>query len=151
MRSCPANVAALHSPAFTEPGKFPRNSQVFDQVIRRADPMPSAPGWPDVVSQTQPLLDRMFYAPVLDLDTLLPRIDELSAALLARPDRLSRRRRTGRLSRLGRELGAPSDGRPARAHAGSAGSRIASVSRPVVSSTCQAGRRGRRAGRRPTP
>ncbi len=81
----PANVAALHSPAFTDPGKFPRNSQVFDQVIRRADPMPSAPGWPDVVSQTQPLLDRMFYAPVIELDTLLPRIDEVSAALLARP------------------------------------------------------------------
>jgi multiple sugar transport system substrate-binding protein len=79
----PANVAALHSPAFTDPGKFPRNSQVFDGVIRRADSMPSSPGWPDVVSQTQPLLDRMFYAPVIDLDTLLPRIDELSAGLLA--------------------------------------------------------------------
>ena len=45
--------------------------------------MPSAPGWPDVVSQTQPFVDRLFYAPVLDLDTLLPRIDEVSARLLA--------------------------------------------------------------------
>ena len=81
----PANLAALHSPAFAEPSQFPRNSAVFDDVIRRADPMPSAPGWPDVVSQTQPFLDRMFYSPVLDLDTLLPRIDEVSAPLLAAP------------------------------------------------------------------
>ena len=79
----PANIAALHSSAFTEPSRFPRNIEVFDREIRRADPMPAAPRWPDVVSQTQPLLDRMFYAPVIDLDTLLPRIDEISAALLA--------------------------------------------------------------------
>jgi len=38
-----------------------------------------------VVSQTQPFVDRLFYAPVLDLDTLLPRIDEVSARLLALP------------------------------------------------------------------
>ena len=37
----PANIDALHSAAFTEPGQFPRNSGVFDQVIRRADPMPN--------------------------------------------------------------------------------------------------------------
>jgi multiple sugar transport system substrate-binding protein len=79
----PANIAALHSPQFTEPSRFPRNSDVFDQVIRRADAVPSAPGWPDVVSQTQPFVDRLFYAPVLDLDTMLPRIDEISARLLA--------------------------------------------------------------------
>jgi hypothetical protein len=48
--------------------------------------MPWAPGWPDVVSQTQPFLDRMFYAPVIDLDTLLPRIDEVAAAQLERPE-----------------------------------------------------------------
>ncbi len=82
----PANLAALHSPSFTEPSRFPRNSGVFDEVIRRADPMPWAPGWPDVVSQTQPFLDRMFYAPVIDLDTLLPRIDEVAAAQLERPE-----------------------------------------------------------------
>jgi multiple sugar transport system substrate-binding protein len=81
----PANLAALHSDAFTEPTQFPRNGAVFDEVIRRADPMPSSPGWPDVVSQTQPFLDRLFYAPVLDLDTLLPHIDEVSAPLLAQP------------------------------------------------------------------
>jgi multiple sugar transport system substrate-binding protein len=81
----PANIAALHSAQFTEPGQFPRNSDVFDEVIRRADPLPSSRHWPDVVSQTQPFVDRLFYAPVLDLDTLLPRIDEVSARLLALP------------------------------------------------------------------
>ncbi len=81
----PANLAALHSAAFTAPSQFPRNGEVFDEVIRRADPMPTTPGWPDVVSQTQPFLDRLFYSPVLDLDTLLPRIDEVSVPLLARP------------------------------------------------------------------
>lgn len=81
----PANLAALHSSEFLDPSRFPRNSSVFDSVIRRADPMPAAPGWPDVVSQTQPLLDRMFYSPVLDLDSLLPRVDEVSAGLLVPP------------------------------------------------------------------
>jgi multiple sugar transport system substrate-binding protein len=81
----PANLAALHSAEFLDPSRFPRDSLVFDSVIRRADPMPAAPGWPDVVSQTQPLLDRMFYSPVLDLDSLLPRIDEVSAGLLVPP------------------------------------------------------------------
>ncbi|MEO5708740.1 MAG: extracellular solute-binding protein [Nocardioidaceae bacterium] len=81
----PANLAALHSSEFLDPSRFPRNSAVFDSVIRRADPMPSAQGWPDVVSQTQPLVDLMFYSPVIDLDSLLPRVDEVSAGLLVPP------------------------------------------------------------------
>ncbi|CAN5497451.1 hypothetical protein BH10ACT10_BH10ACT10_24950 [soil metagenome] len=81
----PANLAALHSPEFLDPSRFPRDSAVFDSVIRRADPMPSAQGWPDVVSQTQPLIDRMFYSPVIDLDSLLPRVDEVSTGLLVPP------------------------------------------------------------------
>ena len=81
----PANLAALHSDSFVDPGEFPRNVQVFSEAIPRAESMPIAPDWPDVVRQTQPYVDRLFYAPVLDLDTLLPRIDELSVALLAEP------------------------------------------------------------------
>jgi multiple sugar transport system substrate-binding protein len=81
----PANLAALHSDAFVDPGRFPRNTEVFSEAIRRADALPAVPGWSKVVSQTQPFIDRLFYAPVLDLDTLLPRIDEVSAALLAPP------------------------------------------------------------------
>lgn len=81
----PANLATLHSPAFEQKGRQPQNTDVFASVMRRADTMPNPPAWPDVVSQTQPLLDRLFYARVLDLDVLLPRIDKLSAALMAGP------------------------------------------------------------------
>jgi multiple sugar transport system substrate-binding protein len=81
----PANLAALHSEAFLQPGQFPENTEVFNASIRRADPLPFTTAWSDVVSQTQPFVDRLFDAPFVDLDTLLPRIDELSATLLARP------------------------------------------------------------------
>jgi multiple sugar transport system substrate-binding protein len=81
----PANLVALHSESFEQPGQLPLNVAVFTSVMRRADTMPDPPAWPQVISTTRPLLDRLFYAPVLDLDTLLPRIDRVSAALLAQP------------------------------------------------------------------
>jgi multiple sugar transport system substrate-binding protein len=81
----PANLAALHSVDFLQPGQLPEHPEVFNTSIPRADPLPLTTGWPDVVRQTQPLIDRLFNAPVIDLDTLLPRIDEISAQLLARP------------------------------------------------------------------
>jgi multiple sugar transport system substrate-binding protein len=81
----PANIEALHSPDFLQPDRLPRTGVVFSDVMRAADPAPSTPGWPEVVSQTQPLVDRMFYSPVLDLDTLLARIDEVSVPLLVQP------------------------------------------------------------------
>jgi multiple sugar transport system substrate-binding protein len=81
----PANLAALHSDAFTQPGQFPEDADVFTSTIRRADAFPFTADWPDVVAQTQPLVDRLFESPVIDLDTLLPRIDAVSAALLTRP------------------------------------------------------------------
>jgi multiple sugar transport system substrate-binding protein len=81
----PANLNALHSPSFEQPGRFPLNNAVFTNVMRRADTMPNPPAWPKVVSATQPLLNRLFYAPVLDLDTLLTRIDTVSASLLVEP------------------------------------------------------------------
>lgn len=81
----PANLAALHSDAFLQPGQFPDNTDVFSTSIAQADPLPFTTGWADVVKQTQPLIDRLFNAPVNDLDSLLPRIDAISAELLARP------------------------------------------------------------------
>ncbi len=71
----PANLAALRSESFMQPAKFPVDAQVFGETIRRAERCPSPWRWPTVVSQTQPLVTRLFYAAVLDLDTLLPRID----------------------------------------------------------------------------
>ena len=79
----PANLAALHSAQFLEPTQFPRQGAVFDEVMRRADSLPSVAGWPSVVTQTQPYVDRLFTAPVLDLDTLLPKVDQVSAEILA--------------------------------------------------------------------
>jgi multiple sugar transport system substrate-binding protein len=81
----PANLNALHSPSFTQPGRFPLNNEVFTNVMRRADVMPDPPAWPKVVRATRPLLNRLFYAPVIDLDTLLARIDAVSAPLLVPP------------------------------------------------------------------
>ena len=81
----PANLAVLHSPAFEQPGRFPLNVAVFTQVMRRADTMPNPPAWGKVEARTRPLLERLWYAPVLDLDSLLPRIDAISAGLLAEP------------------------------------------------------------------
>jgi multiple sugar transport system substrate-binding protein len=81
----PANLAVLHSDAFAQPGSYPENTAVFSETLRHADTMPFTPAWPDVVAQIQPFLDRLFYARAPDLDTLLPHIDELSAALLAPP------------------------------------------------------------------
>jgi multiple sugar transport system substrate-binding protein len=81
----PANLAAVHSEAFEQRSTWPQNVDVFTTVMRRADVMPSPPAWPRVVTATQPLVDRLFYAPVLDLDSLLPRIDRISAALLVEP------------------------------------------------------------------
>jgi len=81
----PANLNALHSPSFEQPGRFPLNNQVFSNVMRRADTMPNPPAWQRVVTATQPLLNRLFYAPVLDLDAQLARIDEVSAPLLVPP------------------------------------------------------------------
>jgi multiple sugar transport system substrate-binding protein len=81
----PANLATRSSEAFEQSDQFPTNALVFSTVMRRADTMPNPPGWSDVVAQTRPLLSRLFYARVVDLDTLLPRIDRLSAAMLAGP------------------------------------------------------------------
>jgi multiple sugar transport system substrate-binding protein len=79
----PANLAALQSAAFKDPHQLPRHVAVFTTVIRQADTMPDAAGWSDVVSETQPLLNRLFYAPHLTLGPLLTRIDQLSQTLLA--------------------------------------------------------------------
>ncbi len=81
----PANLDALRSDAFVQPGQLPYNVAVFTNVIRRAETMPNPVGWPAVVTRTEPLIGALFYATVIDLDTQLKQIDELSAGLLADP------------------------------------------------------------------
>ncbi len=81
----PANLTALRSAAFRDTSQFPLNVNVFAQSIRRASTMPNPPAWAEVVRQTKPLVNRLFYAPRLDLDTVLPELEQISVPLLAQP------------------------------------------------------------------
>ena len=78
----PAHVPTLNSPAYLRTGTSPQNAQVFVDAVARAEVHPYVPGWPDVMEAVQSELDELFYAPVIDLDTLLPRIDEQSREIL---------------------------------------------------------------------
>ncbi len=78
----PAHVPTLNSPAFLQSGTSAQDAQVFVDSVARAEVHPYVPGWPDVVEAVQSELEELFYAPVIDLDTLLPRIDEQSREIL---------------------------------------------------------------------
>lgn len=79
----PSNLEVAHSPAFTQPGKQPQSSFVFTEGVRRAERTPFVEEWPAVETAVQPLIERMFYAPVIDLDVLLERADTASQRVLA--------------------------------------------------------------------
>jgi len=79
----PSNLEVAYSPAFTQPGQEPANWFVFNEGVRRADPMPLVRQWPDLVEQVRPLLERMFYSPVIDLGALTEQIDLASQPILA--------------------------------------------------------------------
>lgn len=82
----PSNLQVAHSPAFAQPGQEPANSFVFNEGVRRADPVPFVRQWPEVVEEIQPFLEKMFYSPVIaDLETLTEKIDTASQPILA-PD-----------------------------------------------------------------
>lgn len=79
----PAHVPTLNSPAFLRSGTDVRDAEVFVDAVAGADVHPYVPGWPDVAEAVQSELEELFYAPVVDLDTLLPRIDQQSQQILA--------------------------------------------------------------------
>lgn len=79
----PAHLATLNSLAFTQPGEQPESVLVFPESVARAGLTPYAPAWPELEEAVHPQLERMFYAPVIDLDTMLPRLDEESRRILA--------------------------------------------------------------------
>jgi multiple sugar transport system substrate-binding protein len=81
----PANLAALHSEAFLQPGSQPRHAEVFSDVLRRADALPFSTGWPALEREEQPLLEQLVYRPRVDLARLLPRMDSTSQLVLAPP------------------------------------------------------------------
>jgi multiple sugar transport system substrate-binding protein len=79
----PAHLPTLNSLAFTQPGEQPESVLVFPESLARADLTPYVPAWPELEESVRPQLERMFYAPVIDLDTMLPRLDEESRRILA--------------------------------------------------------------------
>lgn len=78
----PSNLQVQYSPAFLQPGEQPDDTFVFAEGVRRTNPLPSVPQWPDVVEQTRPLFHRLLHAPVIDLEALLARIDARSRTIL---------------------------------------------------------------------
>ena len=83
-KTVPANLQVAHSPAFTQPGQQPENSFVYNEGVRRAEPTPFVREWPEVLVETRPFLERMFYAPLIgDLEVLLEEIDVASQSVLA--------------------------------------------------------------------
>ncbi len=81
----PAHLPTLNSDAFVQPGQQPESVAVFGNAVAHAGVAPYVPGWPEVVDATSADLVRMFYAPVIDLDEMLPRLDEQSREILAPP------------------------------------------------------------------
>jgi multiple sugar transport system substrate-binding protein len=81
----PANLSALRSRAFQQPDLSPDNVGVFTDFVRRAETLPSPLRWAEVVRRTRPLIARLFYDTVLDLEVQLAQIDEVSARVLAEP------------------------------------------------------------------
>ncbi len=79
----PSNLEVANSAAFAQTSRQPASSFVFNEAIRRAQTMPFSPAWPELSEQVAPALNRMFYAPVIDLDSLLEEIDTTSERVLA--------------------------------------------------------------------
>lgn len=82
----PSNLEVAHSPAFTQPGLPPKNSFVFNEGVRRTEPTPFVPEWPRVVNETDPVIERLFYAPVIDLDAALISMDTRSQQVFVPED-----------------------------------------------------------------
>lgn len=79
----PSNLEVANSVAFTQPSKQPESSFIFNEGVRRAQGLPAIRGWSSVSNQVRPLFERMFYAPVIDLETLLEQVDTTSQQVLA--------------------------------------------------------------------
>lgn len=79
----PSNVRVANSPVFTQESRQPQSSFIFNEGVRRAEDLPFVPAWPEMADEVQPALNRLFYAPVINLDALLGEIDTTSQRVLA--------------------------------------------------------------------
>jgi multiple sugar transport system substrate-binding protein len=85
----PANLRALHSPAFLQPGEQPRHAEVYVDALGRADAMPFSARWALLEEREQPLLERLFAMPPAGAapatDRLLTRMERRSERVLTPP------------------------------------------------------------------
>jgi multiple sugar transport system substrate-binding protein len=79
----PSNVAVANSAAFTQSALPPESAFVFNEGVRRSQAFPFHPAWPELLATTEDDFQRMFQAPVVDLETLLLEIDAASRRVLA--------------------------------------------------------------------
>jgi multiple sugar transport system substrate-binding protein len=79
----PSNLEVANSAVFMQESRQPASSFIFNEGVRRAQSLPFHADWPELTEQVAPDLDRMFYAPVIDLDTMLADIDAESLEVLA--------------------------------------------------------------------
>ncbi|HSJ20644.1 MAG TPA: extracellular solute-binding protein [Nocardioidaceae bacterium] len=79
----PSNLDVAHSSDFDDATQEPESSFIFNEGVRRAQSLPFVGTWPEVSASVEPDLVEMFYAPVIELDTLLERIDTRSGEVLA--------------------------------------------------------------------
>jgi multiple sugar transport system substrate-binding protein len=79
----PSHLPTLNSDSFIQQGEPPGSVDVFVDALAGASVHPYVPGWPELVTWLHPQLEELFYAPVLDLDTRLPVLDERSREFLA--------------------------------------------------------------------
>lgn len=78
----PANLQVANSASFTQSSQQPQAAFVFNETVRRTQSTPAVPEWREMERQIDPLLERLFHASVIDLDTLLADIDAVSAQTL---------------------------------------------------------------------
>ena len=81
----PSNLEVANSAVFLQESRQPASSFIFNEGVRRTQSLPFHVSWPELTEQVAPDLDRMFYAPVIDLDTMLEAIDADSTRVLV-PD-----------------------------------------------------------------
>ena len=78
----PSNLEVANSAVFNQPALQPESAFVFNESVRRSQSTPFVPEWPELAEAVEPDLERLFYAPVIDLDTALEQIDLTSTRIL---------------------------------------------------------------------
>lgn len=79
----PARLDVAHSPAFLQPSLEPAHSDVFNASIRSMVSEPLLSQRDDLEEAVDPLLQELLLTPVLDLEEITERIDEVSLEVLS--------------------------------------------------------------------